>query len=50
MRDRQLFASKAGIIGLTKAIRYQIASRNITVKRCGTGFRRNADDGCAPDK
>jgi len=43
-------ASKAGLIGLTKAIAIEIASRNITVNAIAPGFINTAMTGVLPDK
>jgi 3-oxoacyl-[acyl-carrier protein] reductase len=40
-------ASKAGIIGITKSLAQELASRNVTVNCRGAGLHRHADDGRA---
>ncbi|PYT82662.1 MAG: 3-oxoacyl-[acyl-carrier-protein] reductase [Acidobacteria bacterium] len=43
-------AAKAGLIGLTKAIAIEIASRNITVNAVAPGFIKTPMTGVLPDK
>jgi 3-oxoacyl-[acyl-carrier protein] reductase len=43
-------AAKAGLIGLTKAIAVEIASRNITVNAVAPGFIETPMTGVLPDK
>jgi len=43
-------ASKAGLIGLTKAIAIEIASRNITVNAVAPGFVESPMTAVLPDK
>ena len=40
-------ASKAGMIGMSKSLAMEIASRKVTVKLCCARLHRNADDRCA---
>ena len=40
-------ASKAGLIGMTKALAAEVASRNITVNCVAPGFIESPDDRCA---
>ena len=40
-------AAKAGMIGMSKSLAQEVASRSVTVNAIGAGLHRNGDDQCA---